>query len=155
MKSSFIAFAATFTFAQLAGAGPLTDQKMWEAVEKKIKDAESEVAKPHHCGGPVTGQIDKASFTTDEGKKIAHYCAAAVTGIGTFCAMEANKTHKPDILKAVTSVTCHYDGSLQTGSSALHWGTKVVKSGTNVDVSFNEKSSNVEAEVKGFLAKAL
>jgi hypothetical protein len=155
MKRSLIVIASALAFVQLAGAGPLADQKQWEAVEKKIKDTEADIAKPNRCGGPVVGKIDKASFADDEAKKVGHYCAAALSGVGALCSLAANKDHKPAILKAVASVTCHYDASLQTGSSALHWGTKVVKSGTNVDVSFNSKSSNIESEVRDFLSKEL
>lgn len=155
MKKVVSIFAATLTYLQIANAGPLADQKVWDTAEKKIKDAAGEVAKPNRCGGPIAGAFDKASFSTDEAKKVTHFCAAAVSGVGAFCSLSANKDHKPAILKAVTSVTCHYDASLQTGSSAVHWGTKIVKSGTNLDVSFNEKSSNLESEVRDFLSKEL
>ena len=104
-----------------------------------------------YCNGPVKASYDTASFKTDQELAIASQCGVAVGGIGSYCYEKTPKA-KAAVLKAVQSVTCHFDKSLKKES---HHATKFSKKGTNIDFYFSADVSNVGEEMQNFLRSTL
>jgi hypothetical protein len=145
MKIAIVAALALST-AGIAFAGGMEDSEKTDKVQVRADEAAKDVATK--CGGDFKAKVDRPTFTGDAFSVAAGYCSQAVGGVAEVC--DALPAHKKEIIAAVKSVTCHYDASLTENH-----GVKVVKTGTNVDVSFNSKSANVIQSVRDYLKKNL
>ena len=143
-----IAAMFTISLAGLAFAGDMQDKENLDNGQKLTDEAAARVANDQNCGGPVTGKIDRATFKGDAATGVSQYCANVVDGVSGAC--QLNPTHKKDILKAVKSVTCHYDAKVTES-----YGLKLVRKGTNLDAYFNKDSANIGATTGEWLTKNL
>lgn len=143
-----IAVMFTMSLAGLAFAGEMQDQENLDNGQKLTDEAAARVANDQNCGGPVTAKIDRATFKGDAATSVSQYCANVVDGVSGAC--QLNPTHKKDILKAVKTVTCHYDAKVTD-----NYGLKLVHKGTSLDAYFNKDSANLGASTGEWLTKNL
>ena len=129
----------------------LAEPDKWDYYNEDLKKAVDGMATETYCGGPVKASYDTASFKTDQEVAISPQCGVAVGAIGSYCYEKTPKA-KAAILKAVQTVTCHFDGSLK---KETHHATKFAKKGTHVDFWFGADVSNVSDEMQDFLRKTL
>jgi hypothetical protein len=136
----------TLSFVGIAFAGDMSDSENLDFGQKTTDDRAATVSQ--RCGATITGKIDRPSFKGDAESASSQLCAQAVDGVGGLC--DAMPDHKKDIVKAVKTVTCHYDAK-QTDNH----GVRVSKKGTNVDVFYNKDGANFADSVTTYLKKTL
>jgi len=146
MKQSIIVvgIAALSSFA-------LAEPDKWDYYNEDLQKAVDGMATETYCGGPVKASYDVASFKTDKEMAVASQCGVGVGGIGSYCYEKTPKA-KAAVLKAVQSVTCHFDGSLK---KETHHATRFSKRGTHIDFYFGTDASNTRDEMQSFLRSTL
>ncbi|MGE0632833.1 MAG: hypothetical protein AB7O96_10510 [Pseudobdellovibrionaceae bacterium] len=153
-KMVFLTVAALLC-SQMSFAGPMADKKKWDEQNASLEEAVKGMADAQYCGGRVKASFNQASFKTDEAFRVASQCNHAVGGIGTFC-YSKDKAEKAEVLKAVKSITCHFNPNIKVDDKHPH-ALKIDKKdkSTHIDITFGPDVSTVEDDMKAYLAEKL